>query len=226
MRYLLPLLLLAGLPASPARAERPIVVELFTSQGCSSCPPADALLAEIAQAPGVLALGFHVTYWDRLGWKDPYALPQSTERQRASRARFGLDYVYTPQMIVDGRLQAVGSDRAEVAAALRRARETVGVPVPLALSGGDGGLVLRAGAGEGRGTVLLVGFDPEHVTPVRAGENGGRTLREVNVVRSVVEAGAWGGAAAEWRVARPAGARMAAVLQAPDGRVLGAALLP
>src|SRR5208282_5788557 len=117
--------------------ERPIVVELFTSEGCSSCPPADALLAELAGRSDVLALSFHVDYWDRLGWKDPFSSPDATRRQHGYADLLGLATVYTPQMIVDGRWQAVGSDRSEVERALgsaRRSRDEV--PVTLAVDHG------------------------------------------------------------------------------------------
>src|ERR1700736_1842766 len=111
------LLLSLGLAVvvTPAAAgERPIVVELFTSQGCSSCPPADALLAELAQRPDVIALGFHIDYWDDLGWKDPLSSPAATARQRDYARQFGRRQVYTPQLVVDGAEEAVGSDRAAV----------------------------------------------------------------------------------------------------------------
>src|SRR5713226_4937131 len=95
-------ILALALAALPARADqRPLVVELFTSQGCSSCPPADALLGELARRGDVVALGFHISYWDSLGWKDPFSSPQSTERQRAYARSFE-GQVYTPQLIVDG----------------------------------------------------------------------------------------------------------------------------
>ena len=97
------------LTASPATADpRPTVVELFTSQGCSSCPPADALLGELARRGDVIALGFHISYWDSLGWKDPFSTPQSTERQRAYARLFG-GQIYTPQLVVDGTSEMVGS---------------------------------------------------------------------------------------------------------------------
>ena len=115
--------LCVALAAAPvAAAERPIVVELFTSEGCSSCPPADALLAELATRPEVLALSFHVDYWDRLGWKDPFSSAAATARQRHYAEILGLGNVYTPQIVVDGRWQAVGSDRGEVEHALDAAR--------------------------------------------------------------------------------------------------------
>src|SRR3546814_16619660 len=98
------------LAAGPGEG-RPVVVELFTSQGCSSCPPADALLVELAREPSILALSFHVDYWDYIGWEDPFAEAQYTERQRDYVDRLGLRYVYTPQMVIDGRHNAVGSNQ-------------------------------------------------------------------------------------------------------------------
>src|SRR6266436_6799791 len=113
--------------------ERPTVVELFTSEGCSSCPPADALLAELAGRPEVLALSFHVDYWDRLGWKDPFSSPAATARQHRYARLLGLATVYTPQIVVDGRWQAVGSERGDVERALDLARRNRDrVPVALA----------------------------------------------------------------------------------------------
>ena len=111
--------------AAPAAAETRLpVVELFTSQGCSSCPPADALLGELARRGDVIALGFHIDYWDKLGWKDPLSTPQSTERQRRYARLFGTP-IYTPQLVVDGAREMVGSQRETVLAALR---ETIPAP--------------------------------------------------------------------------------------------------
>src|ERR1700730_6696553 len=120
-----------GLAVTPVEAgERPIVVELFTSEGCSSCPPADALLAELAGRPDVRALSFHVDYWDRLGWKDPYSSRAATDRQNRYATLLALPTVYTPQIVVDGKWEAVGSDRAEVERVLELARrEPPDVPV-------------------------------------------------------------------------------------------------
>ncbi len=225
MRVLI-LMLLLSTPA--LAAGRLTVVELFTSQGCSSCPPADALLTDLAaRDPDILALDFHITYWDRLGWKDPYSLNEATARQRNYAANLGLDTIYTPQMVVGGRREMVGSDRIAVQAAVQAARTDAAVP--LTVANDAAGLRIDAGTGPGggivRGTIILVGYDRQHDTAIRAGENGGRTLHEVNVVRAVTTAGPWTGTVTTLTTARPAGERVAAILQAPDGKILGAAIL-
>ena len=221
--------LLLLLPSS-ARAEAPqqsmTVVELFTSQGCSSCPPADALLAELASArPDVLALAFHVTYWDRLGWKDPYSLPLATERQRHYAGLWGDGSIYTPQLVAGGRYQAIGSDRPAVLSALAAAGADRAA-VPLRLASDPAGVTLDVGAGHGRAILFLVGFDPSHVTRIGRGENGGRTLTNINVVRSLATAGVWQGDALTLHAPKPPGERTALLLQADDGRVLSATVLP
>ena len=181
----LSLCLTVGITAARA-GERPIVVELFTSEGCSSCPPADALLGELASRPGVLALSFHVDYWDQLGWKDPFSSSQATQRQNRYATLLHLATVYTPQIVVDGRWEAVGSDRADVEHALDRARsEHREVPVTLALDHGQAQIKLGPSSNAAAAAVLLIGFDRRHVTAVKRGENGGRTLAHVDVVRGV-----------------------------------------
>src|SRR6201994_2868557 len=124
-RLILSLGLIAGLaPAMANAAERPVVVELFTSQGCSSCPPANAYLNEGSRGRrDVLALAFHVTYWDKLGWKDPFSLESATDRQAVYGRRFG-DGSYTPEMVVDGAASAVGSDRSQVGSAIESAKRS------------------------------------------------------------------------------------------------------
>src|SRR5438128_2540763 len=208
----------------PASAgERPIVVELFTSEGCSSCPPADVLLAELARRPDVLALSFHVDYWDRLGWKDPYSSHEATERQNRYAKLLALHTVYTPQIVVDGKWEAVGSDRAEVERALDLARrDPAEVPVTLALDHGQAQIAVGPGGGVAA-SVLLIGFDRRHVSAVKRGENSGRTLAHVDVVRGVEEIPR--SSAGEIAVPIPWPCdRVAAVVQAADGRILGVAV--
>lgn len=220
-RSLLPvaaLALLAGL--APAMA-RPVVVELFTSQSCSSCPPAEALIGTLArEGDDVLPLAYHVTYWNHLDWRDSYSLPAATERQHAYAARLD-GSVYTPEAVIDGRKGLIGSQEASVRAAIAEAKAAPGDAVPVSLTR-ENGLTVRVGAGAGSGTVTLVGFDPSHVTAVARGENAGRTITQANVVRSVAEIGRWTGAAREWTLPWPAGEAAAVIVQDGTGRVIGA----
>jgi hypothetical protein len=218
------LLAFAILPA--AAQEHTIVAELFTSEGCSSCPPADALLAELATRPHVLALSFHVDYWDRLGWKDRFSSPAATERQQRYAGLLKLATIYTPQLIVDGKWQAVGSDRVEVERALATARHgQIEVPLALTIDHGLAQIKLSSLGGPVAGAVLLIGFDRRHVTAVARGENSGRTLVHVNVVRGVEEVGQFSGAASaieapiRWQCDR-----VAAIVQALSGEILGIAI--
>jgi hypothetical protein len=205
----------------PAMAEpRPIVVELFTSQGCSSCPPADALLGELARRGDVIALGFHVDYWDGLGWKDPLSSPEATARQRAYAHQFGRRQVYTPQLVVDGSDEAVGSDRAEVTALLRGAKPEAIAPVSFA----PGGRTVLIGAGNGAGRVLLVRYAQHRTTRVGAGENAHSTADDTNGVEAVQALGEWHGGALSYPLEPlAAGEGIAVLVQAADGRILGAA---
>jgi hypothetical protein len=215
------------LMAGGAQAEgRPVVVvELFTSQGCSSCPPAEALLIDLAEHPDVLALAFHVDYWDRLGWRDPYSSPEATRRQRDYAGHLGEARVYTPQIVVDGRKGMVGSDRAQVLAAIGAALADPGAAVPLSFRREGGSLAIGVGTGQGYGRLLLVGFDPRIETAVRRGENAGRKIVQANVVRSVETVAQWDGPAMALTRPVPRGERTALILQAQDGRILGAALV-
>ena len=178
----------------------PVVVELFTSEGCSSCPPADALLMRLEQqqpiaGAEVIALGEHVDYWDELGWHDRFSSHQFTERQNEYGRRFKLESVYTPQMVVDGNAELVGNDEAKARRAIQKSAQ--GMKVGLRISGlaVDGskvtGLVSAAGGTtQLKGAVYVALVDPADETKVRAGENGGKTLRHVAVVRSLVRVGA------------------------------------
>ena len=187
-----------GIGAAQA-ADRPVVVELFTSQGCHSCPPADTFLAELARRDDVLALSLHVDYWDYIGWKDPFAQRAYTERQRGYSRALSQRYVYTPQMVVDGTLQGVGSDRAEINKLIDKARKAADAGPSLAVTGTGTQRVLRIGAAKAgpAATVWLIGFDRAHETPVRAGENSGKRLANHNVVRTMEPVGTWKGAPAE-----------------------------
>ena len=225
-RLVLSLGLLAGLsPVMANAAERPVVVELFTSQGCSSCPPANAYLNEmVKQRRDVLALAFHVTYWDRLGWKDPFSLAAATDRQAVYGRRFG-DGSYTPEIVVDGAASAVGSDRAEVGSAIENARRNGQTAAAVNVTKSGEQLSIEVGAGAGNARVLLIGFDHEHTTAIGRGENSGRTLTEANAVRSIRFVGQWSGTALRLNERFPEGEDVAVVLEAPDGRIIGAARL-
>jgi hypothetical protein len=187
---------LAAAPAGAGDGKTLTVVELFTSQGCSSCPPAEAFLGELAKRPDLLALELHVDYWDYIGWKDPFASAASTDRQRVYNKRLGRGYVYTPQIVVDGAVEAVGSDRRaverQIEAARAQPRPHVAVRV---FTTGAGRLAVELPQGDTGKLcdVLLVGFDPEHMTKVLRGENGGKTLSNYNVVREIQRVGFWSG---------------------------------
>ena len=199
---------------------RPIVVELFTSQGCSSCPPADALLAELAQRRDVLTLGFHISYWDGLGWKDPFSSQASTDRQRSYARLLGRGQVYTPQMVVEGRSEMVGSNRNAVFAALQAAQPRAEAPISFAADR----RMVSIGAGQGNGTVLLVRYAKTRTTRVGSGENARRTLEDVNAVEALTTIGNWSGSAMTFAIEPPGEDEgIALLVQATDGRILGAA---
>jgi hypothetical protein len=207
--------------AQPARL---VVVELFTSEGCSSCPPADELLTELAGTRhDLLPLAFHVTYWNSLGWTDPFSLEVATKRQEGYAHISGVGGVYTPQMVIDGTADVVGSERADVLHAVQSAaaHASAAVPVHVARTGDD--VAIGVAAGAGAGTVWLVGYDLSHRTSVGRGENAGRTLVETNIVRSLTAVADWHGTVLDLHHTAPAGERLAVLVQAKDGRILGAA---
>jgi hypothetical protein len=181
--------------AQPAKT--PVVVELFTSEGCSSCPPADAVLSKL-ETDGtvgsalVIPLGLHVTYWDQLGWKDPASLADATDRQQEyGRGVFGVDNVYTPQAVVDGRVQLVGSEEAALRSAIAKAALEPHAPVRLAVSMQADAVVARVEAdplpSQAHESVQNVFFITEDglTSIVKRGENGGRTLHNDAVVRRI-----------------------------------------
>ena len=227
-RWLIGIVCLLPALAGAQPPGRPLVVELFTSQGCSSCPPADAIVAGLARTrPDILPLTFHVTYWNSLGWRDPFSLEAATERQQRYVAQAVSREAYTPALVVDGRHDVVGSDEAAVQAGLARGQADLrmSAPVAVAIAPSGDGLAITVGAGAGQGSVVMLGYDGQHRTQVGRGENSGRTLLEANIVRSIGVAGTWSGSALRLPVQRPAGEKVAVIVQADDGRILGAARL-
>jgi hypothetical protein len=222
-RFIFSLCLLAGLlPGAAVAGERLVVVELFTSQVCSSCPPANAYLNDLARdRRDVLPLAFHVTYWDRLGWKDPFSMESATARQDRYGHRFG-DGSYTPEIVVDGASSHVGSYRREVGTAIEAAKSRSETAAAVSVTRDGDRLSIEVGGGNGSGKLLLIGFDHNHQTSIRRGENSGRTLEEANVVRSIRTVGDWQGAALRLSEKFPEGEAIAVILEAPDGHIVGA----
>ncbi|MBU3076239.1 DUF1223 domain-containing protein [Sphingomonas quercus] len=180
----------------PPAAGSPVLVELFQSQGCSSCPPANANLNAIADRPDVIPLSFAVTYWDQLGWKDTFATPRFTARQWDYAHSAGRGEVATPQMVINGGKQTiVGNDRQQLEAAITAAPRHSGPQIRLT---GDK-LFIGAARGAPTSTIWVVRYDPRvNNVPIRAGENGGRTLPHRNIVRQLTAIGTWSGAASSF----------------------------
>lgn len=192
LRLLAAILTLTVLTISPAAATeitRPTgVVELFTSQGCSSCPPADRVLGELTRRPDTLALAWHVDYWDYLGWKDTFARPANTKRQKAYARALSRRNVYTPQAVINGRLDVVGSRGNSVMAALDEfAGTSNGLTVEIdARISGDMLKINIENSPEANGATLwMVYFDRNRIVDVKRGENGGQRLSYSNIVRSM-----------------------------------------
>jgi hypothetical protein len=183
--------------SASAAGEGPIVVELFQSQGCSSCPPANAALNALAPRADVIALSYAVTYWDRLGWKDKFASPAFTQRQYDYKAALRADSVYTPQVILNGTRAIVGNGKGELAHAVAATKAIGGGPAITAEQG-----KVSIGVGTGKATVWLVRYDPRtHNVAIRSGENEGRTLPHRNIVRQFEKLGSWSGKAISFTVA-------------------------
>jgi hypothetical protein len=188
---------LAGLTGTDVGAEPKAVLELFTSQGCSSCPPADALFGEYAGRDDIVALSLPVDYWNYLGWEDTLASHQNTERQRGYAAARGDRQVYTPQVVVDGSQHVVGSDRGAIDAAIEAGADTLKVPVSLSFT--DDAMTVTIGASPDgqspRSVVWLVLYDRAHTVEIGSGENDGRTVTYYNVVREMRRLAMWKGEA-------------------------------
>ncbi|HWA29731.1 MAG TPA: DUF1223 domain-containing protein [Rhizomicrobium sp.] len=216
LRFLLaiPFCALTVQAASAATVDSPAVVELFTSQGCSSCPPANANLIALASRPDVLALSFDVTYWDYLGWKDTFDQEIFTQRQRDYERPLGEAGPFTPQVVVDGRKDAVGNVRSEVEALIAQSHRAEDPPA-LHLDGNS----VSVSAGKGEGDVWLVRYDPRIVeVAIARGENSGTTQPQRNVVHQLVKLGRWQGVAAHFALPPAApGLKTAVILQQPQG---------
>jgi hypothetical protein len=193
----------AVLVAQSAQAEPRAVIELFTSQGCSSCPPADKLIAEYARDPSVIALSLAVDYWDYLGWKDTLALSGHTSRQRAYAKARGDREVYTPQAVIDGAVHALGSDKAAIEKAIRQTREHSSPLLPVTIERAGDKLTVTVAASKdekGQGEVWLCPITRSVPVTISRGENSGHTLTYSNVVRRWIKLGEWTGKAQTFNV--------------------------
>lgn len=184
---------MAGFSGAWADETAPVVVELFTSQGCSSCPPADEILAELADRDDVIALALHVDYWDYLGWKDEFADPAFTKRQKSYARAAGARTVYTPQMVIGGTEHIVGVRPMELMKEIERAQASPD-PVHLVLARvGDDVSISIAGASTEPAVVQLVRYLPSATVEIRGGENDGRDITYHNIVESWSAIGEWAG---------------------------------
>lgn len=203
-------------PAFAADPDHPVVVELFQSQGCSSCPPANANVLALANRPDVLALSFQVTYWDQLGWKDTFASPKFTERQWDYARTLKHSQVWTPQVVVNGRVDTVGTRRGEIEQVIARADRGVGGPT---VTSDAGRVVVGGGTRTSSGEVWLVRYDPGIIqVPIQRGENGGKTLPHRNVVRELVRLGDWSGARQNYALPKSAHANLKTAILVQQGR--------
>jgi len=227
------LALVAGLTGTANAEQRPLIVELYTSQGCSSCPPADAYLDELAKRDDVIALTLPVDYWDYLGWKDTLASPFHTTRQRQYARQLGNRGIYTPQMVINGRMDEVGSRRNQVEQAMDNAKpaDSVDIEVTNSPDGLNVTLVPAAHDAIDRGRVWLVQFDDRQVVKIGRGENSGRTVDYVNVVRKWNDLGDWTGEMKEITIpkdmlSKTADGCVIFVQDLDSGAILGAWIMP
>ncbi len=190
--------------AGRAAAREPVLVELFTAQGCASCGAADSLIQKIGDRPNVIALTWSVDYWDYLGWKDTFARSEFTERQRAYDKRFGLQDVYTPQVIVAGLAQATGDNAAGVESLVAKAlkQKSVGPKIRF-----HSAAKVEVGVGArpaGGAEVWLIRYDPKQQdVEIKDGDNRGKTVSRYDVVREFVRLGVWRGAPATYKIPAP-----------------------
>lgn len=222
--------------ASPLMAQQnPVVVELYTSQGCSSCPPADAMLLELSDREDVIALALHVDYWDYIGWKDTFAKPDYSLRQRAYARERNDGRVYTPQMVVNGENHLVGSSRSSV----ERELQSASLPLDIRVTEVDGAIRIdipdQPGLTKRHTTIRLVTYTSNATVEIQRGENRGENITYHNIVRSMQPIGMWEGKT--MTITLPAREIMGknidgcVILVQEDGangpgRILGAAVLP
>lgn len=230
-------LALAAMMAGPLEAraqvasqETPVVVELFTAQGCSSCPPADAYFAELAERDDVIALALHVDYWDYLGWTDKFGSPAHTKRQREYAARMGERMIYTPQLVVQGREHVIGSRPGQVDDAIdRHADDRLAARVAMSVDGASLQIEITplAESATTGGQILIAAFESAETVEIRRGENRGHTIEYRNIVLGWSDLGPWRGEAVTLTAPRPMDADGVAVLvqEAPGGPIIGAGRL-
>jgi len=219
-------LIVLALPPAAA-AKPPVVVELYTAQGCASCGEANAYVAKLAERKDVLALTFPVDYWDYLGWADTFAKPEFADRQKAYVARLALREPYTPQVVVDGRAEAAGLKTDRVEKLLTDAEKSPRDPPDIRFIGPRRVDVGSGRAPKGGGEVWLVRYDPrEQDVAVKSGDNRGQTIEHKNVVREVKRLGAWRGRPTAFRLPTTSdeGLKTVVIVQAGrGGRVIGVA---
>jgi len=213
--------------AQSASAQNTIVVELYTSQGCSSCPPADKLLHDLAKRDDIIALALHVDYWDYIGWKDEFADPRFTERQKGYARAAGARSIYTPQMIIGGQDHVIGTRPGEVTTHLSR-HSTKSPAIEIVTERSGASATVRAQAVErvtGGVIVQVVTYRPTFTVSIKRGENAGRTLDYANVVTSWTEAERWNGRGSyQFNVTLPTADPAVVLFQRPDhGEILAAA---
>jgi hypothetical protein len=205
----------AATPATHTSAKNPVVIELFQSQGCSSCPPANAALNAVADRDDLIALNFSVTYWDRLGWKDTFGDKAYTQRQYDYAGALRNDNVYTPQMVINGARAITGNKPGELNRAIAASTPVSGEP---SIKGANGTIAI--GSGSGAADIWLVRYDPRiQNVAIRSGENGGRKLPHKNIVRQIDRIGKWNGKAASYTLtqAKNAGWKSVVLVQRQGG---------
>lgn len=212
-----------------AQSTEGLVVELYTSQGCSSCPPADAILATLAETPGLIPLALHVDYWDYIGWQDTFAIADFTDRQKAYARAVGEKMIYTPQMIIAGGDRVLGGEAQEVAAAIERA-QLAARPVRLVIERQGDMLIIRAEADPPLTDpvfVQLVRYRDTASVEIAQGENAGLHVDYRNIVTSWERLGEWSGQAPLYMAANAPGSDPAVVIVQREGpaEILAAAVL-